>query len=196
MNQYYKLMTTACLVVTFFAAKAQCDTVSNYTFNNVTSSKALVTWNLVGNAIDYEYAVRTDNNIPVQGTITTQTSIQIMGLPADVTIYVCVRARCNAGLSAWTCSNFKTLPGSTAINTVSQSETGVYPNPVTDVLHFNFADKGAHHITIVNSIGTVVSTHILQSGETSLNLSNLQGGLYFVKTASENNTQIFKIDKR
>jgi|GEM_PF-3126811 len=196
MNQYYKLLAAACFAVTSFAAKAQCDTVSNFTFNNVTSSKALVNWDPVSNAIDYEYAVRTDNNIPPKGTITTQTSIQIMGLSPDVTIYVCVRARCNAGLSAWTCSNFKTLRASTGINTISQSEAGVYPNPVTDILYFNFADKGAHQITIVNSIGVVISKHVLQSNETSLNLSNLQSGLYFVKTASENNTQTFKIEKR
>lgn len=196
MNQYYKCLATACLAIYSFAANAQCDTVSNFTFNNITSSKAVVSWNSVANIIDYEYGIRTDNTPPMKGAITTNTSISLQGLSPDVTIYVCVRSRCNTGTSAWTCSNFKTLPAGTGINNVSQTETGIYPNPVTDVLNFNFADKGVHHITIVNSIGAVVKTHILQSGETTLNLNNLQSGLYFVKTASTNNTETFKIEKR
>ncbi len=196
MNQYYKLLVAACFAVTSFAAKAQCDTISNFMFNNITSAKAVVTWDPAANIIQYEYGIRTDNLLPIAGTYTSKTNVSLQGLSPDQTIYVCVRTHCNTGLSQWTCHSFKTLPASTGISNASVSDASVYPNPVKDILNFNFTDNGTHQVTIVNSIGVVVSKHILQSGETSLNLSNLQEGLYFVKTASENNIQTFKIDKR
>lgn len=197
MNQYYKLFVAACFAVIPFVAKAQCDTVS-VNFANITSTGAIGTWTTVANAQSYSYAVllATSPTPPAGGTITTQHTIHIQGMAPDREYKICVQTNCASGTSAWTCGSFKTLPGSTGINTVSQSEAGVYPNPVTDILHFNFADKGTHHISIVNTIGATISTHILQSGETSINLSNLQSGLYFVKSAAENNIQTFKIDKR
>lgn len=196
MNQYHKLLAAACLAVSSFAAKAQCDTVSNFTFNNITSSKAVVSWSPAANIIDYEYGIRTDNLLPVAGTITTNTSISLQGLSPDVTIYVCVRSRCNTGTSAWTCSNFKTAPAGTGINSISETKTSVYPNPVTDILNFSFAGDKTHHVTIINSIGAVVGNFTLPAGTTTLNLSQLNPGLYFVKSASENEAQTFKIEKR
>lgn len=196
MNQYHKLLAAACLAVSSFAAKAQCDTVSNFTFNNITSSKATVSWDPVSNAVDYEYGIRTDTLFPVKGAVTTKTSILLQGLSPDVTIYVCVRTMCNTGVSQWTCHSFKTLPSTTGISNVSQSEAGVYPNPVTDILNFSFAGDKTHHVTIINSIGAVVGNFTLPAGTTTLNLSQLNPGLYFVKSASENEAQTFKIEKR
>lgn len=196
MNQYYKLLAAACLAVSSFAAKAQCDTVNTVSAVGIGSSSYVVSWPAVTNAIDYEYAIRVDNQIPAKGTITTHTSVQALGLQPDIVVYICIRTRCNTGLSQWTCQNFKTAPAGTGINSISETKTSVYPNPVTDILNFSFADDKTHHVTIINSIGAVVGNFTLPAGTTTLNLSQLNPGLYFVKSASENEAQTFKIEKR
>lgn len=196
MNQYHKLLAAACLAVSSFAAKAQCDTVNTVSAVGIGSSSYVVSWPAVTNAIDYEYAIRVDNQIPAKGTITTHTSVQALGLQPDIVVYICIRTRCNTGLSQWTCQNFKTAPAGTGINSISETKTSVYPNPVTDILNFSFAGDKTHHVTIINSIGAVVGNFTLPAGTTTLNLSQLNPGLYFVKSASENEAQTFKIEKR
>lgn len=196
MNQFYKYLATACLAIFSYAANAQCDTVNTVSAVGIGSTSYVLSWPAVANAIDYEYAIRVDNQIPLKGTITTQTSVQALGLQPDIVVYICIRTRCNTGLSQWTCQNFKTAPASTGINSISETKTSVYPNPVNDILNFNFAVNKTHDVTIINSIGAVVGNYTLPAGTTTLNLSQLNTGLYFVKLASENEAQTFKIEKR
>ncbi|MFN4248812.1 MAG: T9SS type A sorting domain-containing protein [Flavipsychrobacter sp.] len=196
MNQYYKLLAATCLVISSFAAKAQCDTVNTVSAVGIGSTSYVISWPAVANAVDYEYAIRIDNQIPAKGTITAHTSVQALGLQPDIVVYICIRTRCSTGLSQWTCQNFKTAPIGTSINSISETKTSVYPNPVTDILNFNFAVNKTHDVTIINSIGAVVGNFTLPAGTTTLNLSQLNPGLYFVKLASENEAQTFKIEKR
>ncbi len=196
MNQYYKLFAIAYLAISSFVANAQCDTISSISTVSNGASSMVISWPLVANGVDYEYAVSLDNSIPISGIVTSQTSVQIMGIPADRIVYICIRTRCASGLSGWKCSNFKTAPIGTNINNVSANKTTIYPNPVTDVLNFNFANNNAHNISIVNSIGAVVGDYTLPAGTASLNLSHLSSGLYFVKIASEKQAETLKIDKR
>lgn len=196
MNQYYKLLAATCLVVSSFTANAQCDTVSAINSVSIGPTNILISWPQVSNGVDYEYAVRLDNSIPIAGTITSQTSAQIMGIPADKIVYICIRTRCGSSVSEWKCSNFKTAPIGTSINSISEAKTTVYPNPVKDILNFSLADNKSHNITIVNSIGTIVGNYTLPAGTSSLNINHLNAGLYFVKFASENEAQTFKIEKR
>lgn len=196
MNQYYKLLAATCLVVSSFTANAQCDTVSAINSVSIGATNILISWPQVSNGVDYEYAVRLDNSIPIAGTVTSQTSAQIMGVPADKIVYICIRTRCGSSVSEWKCSNFKTAPIGTSINSISEAKTTVYPNPVKDILNFNFAVNKTHDVTIINSIGAVVGNFTLPIGTTTLNLSQLNPGLYFVKLASENEAQTFKIEKR
>ena len=196
MNQYYKLLAATCLIISSFAAKAQCDTVNTVSAVGIGSTSYVISWPAVANAIDYEYAIRVDNQIPAKGTITTHTSVQALGLQPDIVGFICIRTRCSTGLSQWTCQNFKTAPIGTSINSISEAKTTVYPNPVTDILNFSLADNKSHNITIVNSIGTIVGNYTLPAGTSSLNINHLNAGLYFVKFASENEAQTFKIEKR
>jgi hypothetical protein len=196
MNQFYKYLATACLAISSFVANAQCDTVNTVNAVGISATSYVLSWPAVANAIDYEYAIRVDNQIPLKGTITTQTSVQALGLQPDVVVYICIRTRCNTGLSQWTCQNFKTAPVGTGINSISETKTTIYPNPVTDILNFSFVNSQSHNITIVSSIGTVVGNYTLPAGTSSLNINHLSTGLYFVKIASENEAQTFKIDKR
>ena len=67
---------------------------------------------------------------------------------------------------------------------------GVYPNPVSDVLYFNFAGNQEMSIQIFSATGQLVKSEILQSDE-PIDVSALQEGLYIIKI----NDKTFKFSK-
>jgi hypothetical protein len=69
-------------------------------------------------------------------------------------------------------------------------DIGVYPNPVKNVLHFK---QKVNAVTIANIAGQT----ILQKYEvTSVDMSNLKTGLYFVKIAEGDNLIVKKVLKQ
>jgi len=58
-----------------------------------------------------------------------------------------------------------------------------YPNPVNDILHFS-SNTTIENVTISNMLGQEVKAN-LSSDKTSVDLSNLPSGNYFVKVTIE-----------
>ncbi|HOZ75138.1 MAG TPA: T9SS type A sorting domain-containing protein [Flavobacterium sp.] len=71
----------------------------------------------------------------------------------------------------------------------------VYPNPANDRLNIAFADS-LQSIAIVNTIGQMVATYQPNKKETSLDISGLQAGIYFVKINTASKQQTVKIIKK
>jgi len=60
----------------------------------------------------------------------------------------------------------------------------VYPNPATDVLNIE-TDMDIESVTILNTTGQIVFQDQVNQNGTSIDLSNLQKGIYFVRMESE-----------
>lgn len=77
--------------------------------------------------------------------------------------------------------------GNVGVEEVSAEQVRIYPNPATDVLNV----EGNGNIEVSNILGQVVMTDFV-SGHTTLNVANLNNGVYFVRV----NGQSMKFVKR
>lgn len=68
------------------------------------------------------------------------------------------------------------------ISEAGQILVNIYPNPVNDVL--NLESKAATEIQLMNLLGNVIETHILQQGINSIDATNLTSGIYFIRTGN------------
>ena len=70
----------------------------------------------------------------------------------------------------------------------------VYPNPATDVLYVNLSSSN-YSVEVINIIGEVVLKSENKMNTTSLELSNLKSGVYFLTIASEGKQKQMKFVK-
>ena len=63
------------------------------------------------------------------------------------------------------------------------SKIKVYPNPVSEILSIDYTDVNQDFISIVNITGKTIQQMAINSnnGNISVNVSNLEQGVYFVK---------------
>ncbi|WP_299130036.1 S8 family serine peptidase [uncultured Winogradskyella sp.] len=72
-----------------------------------------------------------------------------------------------------------------------------YPNPVKDVLHFNFpVEISNYEISIYNQLGQQVAHRIMSSNTNRLNVVDLSGGIYLMKISSEQYIRTLKFMKQ
>ncbi|WP_298354127.1 T9SS type A sorting domain-containing protein [uncultured Dokdonia sp.] len=82
--------------------------------------------------------------------------------------------------------------------TTAQIETGVtiYPNPAQSSLTVsNPTDTTIHNAQIINIVGSVVKSFDLKNAMTSLNVSDLQTGVYFLKLTGDRASQSLRFIK-
>lgn len=82
------------------------------------------------------------------------------------------------------------LSSNDALNDIS-----VYPNPFKDVLHLKNPSEEIHEITISNSIGQIVLKTKIESEIESLDLSDLQKGIYLLNVSNESYNRLVRIVK-
>lgn len=70
----------------------------------------------------------------------------------------------------------------------------IYPNPATDVLYVNLPSTN-YSVEVINLMGEVVLKSENKSNKTSLELSNLKSGVYFLTIASEGQQKQMKFLK-
>ncbi len=72
----------------------------------------------------------------------------------------------------------------------------VYPNPASDFISLNFADENSSNIEvlILNNLGGIVYQNSFENGNNiSINISDLEEGLYFVKAVAGENLYLRKV---
>jgi len=70
----------------------------------------------------------------------------------------------------------------TGLNNVKkQNEVSLFPNPAKDAITFKYPTSKAIDVTIYNVLGAKVKSFTHSSNETTLNISNLEKGLYFIR---------------
>src|SRR5690606_4086600 len=83
----------------------------------------------------------------------------------------------------------------TGIESPLSGRIRLYPNPVIgESINLQFDEEGPTLITVVNATGAVVLSHNFHSKpETTLQISSLPNGVYFVKTSTYGGTVVNKI---
>lgn len=76
--------------------------------------------------------------------------------------------------------------GNVSVNNVSNIESKVFPNPVSDVLNIELTNAEATSVSIYNVDGSLVKTEVLNGVKGSVNVSNLTAGLYIYRVATNN----------
>jgi len=77
------------------------------------------------------------------------------------------------------------------------SEIKIYPNPATSQLEIIFPKiPGVQQLKIVNTLGQLMKREKISSNHFSLNISDLNGGIYLLEIESANDQQVFKFVKQ
>ncbi|MBB5334580.1 T9SS-dependent choice-of-anchor J family protein [Chryseobacterium koreense] len=164
-----------------------------------------IDWNQNGNFNDPGEAIL------INGTLTNSTGsdgktvTQDIVIPADATIgNTRMRIKktfstaypdpCTNGSSFGQAEDYTVNIASLAVSDVTKAQTKVYPNPVVDVLNIDAASK-VNSVSVYDLSGKVVSTHLLNSAKSQINLAKLAPGAYMVKIDTENGPQTVKIVK-
>lgn len=66
-------------------------------------------------------------------------------------------------------------------NVKKQSEVSFYPNPAKDVITLKYQTTKAIDVTVYNVLGAKVKSFTHSTNETSLNISDLEKGMYFIR---------------
>jgi len=86
--------------------------------------------------------------------------------------------------------------GTTSLSYENQiSDLLVYPVPTSSILHLKNINPNADQLDLLNSNGRLMLTCKLEntSQETSINVSELNSGVYFLKVSESQNFEVFKI---
>ena len=81
----------------------------------------------------------------------------------------------------------------TGVDAVDENEVafGIYPNPVENVMNIN-TNAASYEYQLINSIGQVVISGKAE-GNTKINVSEMNNGVYFLKVVANGNTSIEKV---
>jgi len=96
------------------------------------------------------------------------------------------------GANAKIVFTFKIVTGLRSISGSNQTIT-IYPNPATDKLFYNSADKLISKIQLVDLTGKIVYTANVKQFNGSIDLSGIASGLYLVKVHSAENIYMSRI---
>lgn len=94
-----------------------------------------------------------------------------------------------------TVTNFSFTPETAGMDDFAASSVKYYPNPIVDVLNISSGQSSISKVEMYNMLGQMVLSKSINGSLTSLNVSELDGGIYNVKIYSENKEQTIKVVK-
>ena len=146
--------------------------------------KVTMTWDAADNA--NEYVVYLDGEML---DTTTETSY-VKGFNEEGTHHFTVSSVCENGESEQSEAFEFEIKGE-SISELSNN-VKVYPNPVDDVLYIN-TNENITEVNVYNVVGVKMTTVNGQQTNVSVNMSNLNSGVYFVEVKTEKENIIKKI---
>ena len=81
------------------------------------------------------------------------------------------------------------------VKTFDEAGFSYYPNPVTEMLNFNYS-AAISNVQIVNILGQVLVTKTINATEGQIDMSNLPSGTYLVKVKSDELEKTIKVIKK
>ena len=79
---------------------------------------------------------------------------------------------------------------------ISQGTLKIYPNPVEDLFTINLESAKTSNYTISDTTGKTIVTGVLNNGDTTINVSGLNTGLYLIQVSNESEILTGKIVKQ
>ncbi len=166
-----------------------CSAPSNTNVLAVFPTSAQVNWEAQSGALNYtvQYRLQLGGSYVTVGTVTTA-SATITGLQPGVSYVWRVKANCSPyGSDIQFSTPFSMQGGSANRNIAGNAVTDlqVWPNPAANAVEIRIPATGAQ-MFILNSTGQVVSHETLTDLQSTVNVSNLTNGLYFVRLQYDN----------
>lgn len=81
------------------------------------------------------------------------------------------------------------------VQTYRSGEVSVYPNPTHDVFTVKVLSGSFEELTVVNSMGQLITSRVVTGDKTEINLANATSGIYFVVLKGANGYKVEKIEK-
>lgn len=168
--------------------------------SNITSSHAVISWDTVKTAYEYEYAFDQNPSDPTFGTRIHTSSMLLTSLSPNTTYYFHVSTLCNSVYPhslTWSTIQF-TTPWPAGIDDPAADVMTAYPNPTKDVVNILLADKYVKEATLqlTDLRGRVVRTQNVINTHTTVNLAGLPAGVYTLRYTSADRTAIIKVTKQ
>ncbi len=125
-----------------------------------------------------------DTELPISGAISrTFNPLENGNYSVEITSGSCIEKS--------DCYAFVTL----GIDSFTDSEVSIYPNPVKNELHIDLGIATDVTINIFDVSGKLVSTKTIQSDKITMSLKEMSNGIYFVEVKSSEKSRTFKIVK-
>lgn len=159
------------------------------TFSTTATAHSItMNWTAVSSAVGYEYVVNATSSDPTMagtplGLVTTAT---VTGLMPGTNYYVHMRTNYNgtAGVahSPWSVAKATSTPSATSVaNTTGPGDLfQAYPNPTSGVLTIEIPSDNST-IQVLSVEGKTIGSYSLQKGRQTIDLSNLNVGLYLLR---------------
>ena len=168
-----------------------CEMPASVDVTGIEAEKAKITWSDVAGATSYNVRFRevgaTDWH---EKTVEApKTFIKLKTLNCDTEYEWQVQADCAGGLSEYTALNtFTTL--SCRLGETESVDFSIYPNPANGSLNVNFEEPVNNGIVeIFNFTGTLLYSETVNGYATTIDLSALPAGMYFVSITADNVVQ-------
>jgi len=82
------------------------------------------------------------------------------------------------------------------VNKLSKANIRIYPNPATDIVSINSKDNRIKNLSITNISGQIVYQKQVKGFDSTVNISNLSKGVYFLNVVTEKGVFVEKIIKQ
>lgn len=167
--------------------------------DEITGTTANISWQPEPNAVNYQYLVSTHITPPFSGYATTATNYVAKGLQKNTQYYMHLRAYCGGNdISSWRSTGFVTNEQSTSISggLLTGNRIHAYPNPVTELLTVTIEGaKPDGTLSLVDVTGKTVWSKKVNINSNHIPMSELAGGVYFVRYVGAGEPVILKILK-
>lgn len=164
-----------------------CSAPSNTNTDVVLPTSASVSWEPQGGALNYtvQYRLATRATYTTAGTV-TGSSIAITGLQPGVEYVWRVKANCSPyGSDVQFTTPLTALRTTEITNEPATATVSIFPNPANDQVQIRAALAGAQ-VVILDAMGRTLATDIIRDNIHSLNVSQLENGIYFVRLSYDN----------
>jgi len=167
---------------------ADCGIPSGIYTNNITTSKATIHWNEIATADQYQIWYRESGSLTWLKKSSILNIKTIKSLFPETNYEYKIRAKCNAvDFSEFSSiENFTTLP--LKIGELADIKIVVYPNPTSNILFIELLDMMEDPVIEIYDIGGKEITNFKiteNEGNISIDISNLQMGVYLIKVSGD-----------
>jgi len=183
---------------------SSCPTPTGLTTTNITTTKAKLNWTAVSGAKNYTVQIRAIGTTTWTVKSSKKNTLSISKLQPGTTYEWQVRTNCTSESSAFSnLVTFVTAGGSAIgngaaliqVEDIENMQVTLYPTPTNEVLNLTASDV-MEHIWVIDLTGRVVQTLAPAAISTTINVSQLAKGHYFVRVNTTTGSQTLRFVKQ